>query len=470
MREHPLRADMRELPKVAVERLKTSAASAAHPDADVLTAFAERLLAAPERALVLEHLARCAGCRDVVALALPATEVGEPVPASIGPRRWWSWPVLRGAAVVAAVIAVAAVGLYQYQHRRQANVIVARSMEHGQVVALPVPNEPARQAETGNLPSESRPEAAPAASQSRLLAGKDSSGTGWRAKSMGAVAGSSGKIGGGAGLAPGTKMAMSGPPRDLAFATPPRAPSAQMKSPVTAASPAGRDLSAVASQTVEVQSQAEAGALEARAPSPLPNIETAKLQASAESVDNVVRAKPATPIGGPPVSVAAPAAVSATLARTQLDQHQTVVPHWTISSTGSLQRSLDGGQTWQDVNVNARPGLYASSMQMAVVSKGGEAKEVARDAQKKTKPETLPVFRAVAAIDNQVWAGASGGLLYHSSDAGTLWTSLVLSAQGVTLTGDIIRIEFADTLHGRITTSTSELWTTADGGQSWQKE
>ena len=483
MRGHPPEADMRELPKFVVDRLKVPAPSAGHPDADVLTAFAERSMPASERALVLEHLARCGDCRDVVALALPAPavhakEVVEP--AGAGLRSWWRWPVLRGAAVAAAVIAVVAVGIYQYQHRAPANVIVARSEESNQVAAPPAPNETetaAPRAETVAPPAETRREAAPP--PSRLFAGKSPSNTadalGWRAKSTGVAAGASGGIVAGAGPAQGTKMAMAEPPRDLAFAPSPQAPSAQTTKQIPAPSPPRRDAPPAVSQTVEVQGEAKSVTVEAQAPTQL-NTQTAELRAPTESAeDKVRRAKPPATVSG-----ATPVAVSPTFARNQLDLqqgYQTSTPHWTISSAGILQRSLDGGKTWQDVNVmnvTAKPGLYAGSMQMANVSNDRESKKVAKKLanEKAAKPETAPtpIFRAVAAIGNEVWAGASGGLLYHSADAGTLWTSIILSTQGVTLSGDIIRIEFSDPLHGKITTSTSETWTTADGGQSWQKQ
>ena len=50
---------MPELPHIVRERLKVSRPTAAHPDADLLTAFAERALPESERAVVAEHLARC---------------------------------------------------------------------------------------------------------------------------------------------------------------------------------------------------------------------------------------------------------------------------------------------------------------------------------------------------------------------------------------------------------------------------
>ena len=74
---------MNELPQIVYERLRAglpahpldgAAADRAHPDADLLTAFAERALSTKERESVLEHLAVCGNCREALALANPAAE------------------------------------------------------------------------------------------------------------------------------------------------------------------------------------------------------------------------------------------------------------------------------------------------------------------------------------------------------------------------------------------------------------
>src|ERR1700758_5331321 len=52
------RSKMQNVPNIVRDRLK-AATAVSHPDADTLTAFSERLLPGAERAVVLEHLARC---------------------------------------------------------------------------------------------------------------------------------------------------------------------------------------------------------------------------------------------------------------------------------------------------------------------------------------------------------------------------------------------------------------------------
>ena len=72
---------MPEVPRIVHHRLRTAAPETpgqTHPEADVLTAFAEQALPAPERDGVLQHLALCADCRDVVALALPEVHAAIP--------------------------------------------------------------------------------------------------------------------------------------------------------------------------------------------------------------------------------------------------------------------------------------------------------------------------------------------------------------------------------------------------------
>jgi photosystem II stability/assembly factor-like uncharacterized protein len=146
----------------------------------------------------------------------------------------------------------------------------------------------------------------------------------------------------------------------------------------------------------------------------------------------------------------------------------TLQPRWTISSTGGLQRSFDQGSTWQDVEVNANSPSNLTSLD--TVAKTSRAKD--KDSNKKALKSGVaaPTFRVVTALGSDVWAGGSGGALYHSADAGSHWTRVLPSAAGTNLSGDIVGLEFSDPQHGRITTSTPEIWITTDDGQTWQKQ
>jgi photosystem II stability/assembly factor-like uncharacterized protein len=133
-------------------------------------------------------------------------------------------------------------------------------------------------------------------------------------------------------------------------------------------------------------------------------------------------------------------------------------PRWSISAEGSLQRSFDGGKTWVEVN----PGQVGSS--------AGKAHSFAM--KKKAAVEGTPhtVFRAVAAAGAEVWAGGSAAMLYHSVDSGLHWARVVPSESGAALTGDITSVEFSGPQHGRIATSTGEVWITADDGRTWHRQ
>jgi hypothetical protein len=141
-------------------------------------------------------------------------------------------------------------------------------------------------------------------------------------------------------------------------------------------------------------------------------------------------------------------------------------PRWTINTSGALQRSIDQGKSWQTVDVNANA-VVGANFSSAVTTSRAKVK----GADKALKREiATPTFRAVAATGSDVWAGGSSGALYHSADAGNHWTRVFPAAAGASLTGDIISLEFADIQHGRASTSTSEVWITTDGGQTWQKQ
>jgi len=108
-------------------------------------------------------------------------------------------------------------------------------------------------------------------------------------------------------------------------------------------------------------------------------------------------------------------------------------PRWSVSDSGALQRSFDGGRSWKEVAV---------------------AEDV--------------TFRAVAVVVNDVWAGGSGGALFHSADGGEHWARVRVQANDRTPSGDIVRIEFADAQNGVLATSAGETWATSDAGATWR--
>lgn len=134
---------MQNVPKIVRERLRAATPAVNHPDADALTAFAEHSLPGLERDVVLEHLARCGDCRDIVALALPAME-SEPVGRAIkpSPSGWLTWPALRWAFVAAGVVVIASVGILRYQAHFQRSMSASYKAPAPQAETTEAKNQP----------------------------------------------------------------------------------------------------------------------------------------------------------------------------------------------------------------------------------------------------------------------------------------------------------------------------------------
>jgi hypothetical protein len=460
---------MQNVPKIVRERLKAAAPAANHPDADALTAFAERSLPERERDVVLEHLARCGDCRDIVALALPATE-SVATTLRPAPREWLAWPSLRWGVVAAGVVAIVSLGIVQYQRRPQtmaskspARVEVAANEPKDQSLAPPV-SSGATTATLDNL--EGRPATAIGAPAATFPEKK--SGTRGEAarvpvpqSQIDADRGATPAVGG--PLSHGPRLANQQQNAFQNQASAPASPSPFEKQQAAGdlsanmQVPASSEMVAVQSVAVQPDSQAknlDASQIPGQPPVPQPSSEDYALT-------RVGKAKPA-------VTTQTANGVASGVTGGQLLVSSTPVPRWTINSNGSLQRSFDQGATWQLVDVNPNPAsLDATSIQIS--EKASRAKNKESSSALKRDPAS-PVFRAVAANGTDVWAGGSSGVLYHSLDAGNHWTRVLPAFDGTTLTGDIVSLEFADMQHGRVSTSSAETWITGDGGQTWQKQ
>jgi len=340
----------------------------------------------------MQHLSACGDCREIVALALPASEERQYQVELAGARPGWNWlnaPVLRWGVVTAGVAILASVGFVHYRPGRS-------GATPPDLVAHSTPPK-LETSESSRAPS-GTPKAASAAASS--VADKTMADEVEKAKSIRAEA-----------------------KKALAVAS-------------------GSDASRATSRgTVATQAQ---NSLETAQ-----NQVTLQTEAAPPAVDydsDRVVGKAKAPVAAETASAGkvnpSPAARSATeLAMVSVGPS---LAQWKVSPAGHVQRSFDQGKSWQDVDVRATPSAGPSDSSLT--------------------------FRAVFAAGNEVWAGGSAGALFHSSDGGNSWARVIPSVAGVVLTADVTAVEFADSQRGKIKTSSSETWTTQDGGQSWQKQ
>jgi Photosynthesis system II assembly factor YCF48 len=471
---------MQNVPKIVRERLKAATPPGRHPDANLLTAFAERSLGEDQRGMVLDHLARCGDCRDIVALALPASDVMA-APVKVPARGWLTWPILRWGFVAAGVVAIAALGVVEYQRRTEtaasnppAPFSIAAKEAKNQPLAAPGPAAASKKADNQSQPASAIADSIEATDTASNRPTRLTAEAPRPTAAPRIIVGESSALVAGRQLAHGPRMANQWQ----------RQTALQNQALPAAASPvaqqqAAGDLSAnlkvpTASQTVTVENQTaqldtqaqdlNAIQIQDRPTEERPRIEErqskdqpAEPQSDEDDATRVGKAKPAEPApSGRSGAVAHGATIGGPLFTSSAQ-----APRWTINANGGLQRSFDQGATWQSVDVNANPASFTDATSIQIVGKTSRAK---------VQKVPSPIFRAVAATGADVWAGGSGGALYHSSDAGNQWTRIMPAASGAILTGDVVSVEFIDLRHGKVSTSVPEVWTTSDAGQTWQKQ
>jgi hypothetical protein len=472
---------MTEVPKIVYDRLRAvlpdrAGPEQAHPEADLLTAFAEQALSATERDGVLEHLALCGDCREAIALALPAadmvaapiateTEAVQATPIRAKSKRnfltAFAWPSLRWAALAAGVAVAASVLL---MHPGKLNQATLSSVNRPVATTTPPASTP--QIAPSPVPASSIPSSV--ASSSIASSPTDESAISVRTSARTNEARPNSemrpfkKLNAGEAVTPSHQAE-----RGMLLAENKNKPAQAGKrsaAPSAGAVALDAPTSRRATETVEVSGAAAAVEVAPSADDTLmarneaPAIEKAKpaLQEPAlpekEMKVNGQQNTQAAVVSG----LARPQAramMSAAKLASPVSQSLAHRVTWVITG-GVLQRSPDSGQSWQDALRADRPLLcYASH-------------------------------------DEDVWAGGQAGTLFHSADGGVTWVQVQPSIKAQQLSSDVTHIDVPGNVRGDVrgnvrgdvhrgvrgpaelvlSTSTGEIWSSADGGKTWEKK
>lgn len=414
-----------------------------HPDADVLTAFCEGTLTEGERARVMEHVAVCGDCREVIFLSSP--EAVEPVPVQTIPAskvNWWR-RLMPAAAAVAAIVVVGSAILLNHSRVETSKANVAEAPPLDTYVQAPsvAPSVPAQRSATkvqSKALDEGDKKVAHKQDSVRADAGvvggivaeyrfetkaTESPAVGVPLQQQITAPGAHGPIAPKGNATNYQNLAVTPAP------APPVVPTAAGKhGPVEPAGNASnyaygipgsaRDATTVSKPTSAVRSEGMADSTRVRQAAPVP-------QKSYETVE----------VSGAAAAVSASDASALEKAKTaavptdELSRFDTLKlrTHWRISDTGQLQRRL-GSYPWMPVL--------------------GDVK-----------------FRVVSVVGNEIWAGGANGALYHSANSGENWTKISVETHEA-----ITQIQFRDSRSGWLKTESGATWETSDGGARWIKK
>lgn len=401
------------------QELARSQVVGAHPEADLLAAFAEGALLARERESVLAHLASCSECREVVSLASAAAPLPDAHPQP-SPRRA-RLPRLAWLPLTATAAGVVVVGMVLMVHRppalkQEAPVAVKESAKAPPTAAQQQPTAP---------PLASKTAAAPPAPGVAPNLARSERGTGDRVGEVSKAPDVGGLLGG---------------------VVPPAAPPAQAQAQEKASQMTSLQARSVQSENANVDNLGtdKSRAWNAREPAPLVNggqlpvggprnqmtnnQATQNQIASARPAPNKSTAFESQP-GGAAGSTTSYASSAPPAAMRKGLKDEAAHPQWRISDAGRVEYS--SGDGWHAV-------LTGAPVKLRVVAVSGSA----------------------------VWVGGEGLWLCHSSDDGATWTAVQLPAKGAAEQA-IIHIRFRTALAGTIESDAGTTWVTTDGGKTW---
>ncbi len=438
---------MTEVPKIVYDRLRAAlpkralpdqtGPERAHPDADVLTAFAEQALSATERDRVLEHLALCGDCRELIALALPAADLVA-APTAVAPEAAWATvpragasaphklsfagPTLRWATLAAGVAVAAAVLLMLPGKLNQvalpsANRTAAPAASGPQIAAAPA----------AGAPAVTSPVATPSTDQLAVLAKAEEPPPKPELRP-------SEKLKAGQVVMPPHQVEhgilLADNKKDSGQADKPSAalPAQSLAIDASARRRATETGEVSGAAAVEVAPSAEGGLM---ARNETPAIEKAK-PALQEMGANDQQKTQAYAVPGT-AKLQARNLMSATKLVPSASPALARNVTWAITA-GILQRSLDNGQSWQRALRANHPLL------------------------------------CYATHDDDVWVGGQAGTLFHSANGGVTWELVQPSVKTQSLTSDITHIDARGQAEIVVSTSNGEIWSSGDCGKTWEKK
>lgn len=126
-----------------LKELAKATSAGPHPDADLLTAFAEGTLLQREKQEVLEHLAACADCREVIAIAASTPTVIGPAAVRLRPARrpiriWLPWAGIATALLVVST----SILLYQQRAAHQSSTVAKDTITQAPPLMTAPPAQP----------------------------------------------------------------------------------------------------------------------------------------------------------------------------------------------------------------------------------------------------------------------------------------------------------------------------------------
>jgi hypothetical protein len=463
---------MSNLPHIVRQRLgvpRVGDAGADHPDADLLTAFAERQLAAPERERVLAHLGTCAACREIVALASVEETPAQTVITPAGNRSWWSVRSYQYGALAAALV-MAVVGLVLLNPNR-----AAQSAKVEQARAVPAVTSPAAE--------ESRTATSPSVDKSQSLAEAK------KPPNPDAAFGSRSKE-----AANGRTVIVEKPtavaPKDLdnlavvsnnAYSLKPEAKDADAIGAGVAARESSEFSSNVATRTARAPAAAPSG--QAASGPVAGSVVTGQAAGQTggargtffkvQRSDQLTKAAPTSQTPTAPTSANETVAVAAQAgaepapvnppAQVAIDPSDAAKARRRKAET--IAATNDTAAEQQAMLADSRYNTVAANWRI----RNGRLQKLdpARDAYDDVTVSGTARLSVVGSLGNEVWVGGTDGTLRYSNDQGAHWIAVTTGAWSKDATFTALTPTALRSVE--VYLSNGERWRSADGGASWSK-